>query len=70
MLGFCADGEPVFEGRIEAGAVMGEQVADGAGPVAPVSHDYCALIRPVVACSAMWVTDCVYTDIGWSRLHP
>ena len=49
----CWDSVPTvrkfLRGRIEAGAVVGKQVADGAGPVAPLPHDYCALIRPVVA---------------------
>ena len=55
MLRFCAGGEPVFERRIEVGAVVGEAGADCAGPVAPMPHDYCVLVGSVVACFAVGV---------------
>ena len=64
MLGFYACGGLVFEGCVEADAVMGEKVVDRVGPVAPVLHAYFALIRPVMFCFAVWVSFspcvCVY----------
>ena len=65
MLGFHAGGQPVSEGFVKVDAVIGENSADCAGPVAPMSHDYCALIGPVVACFAVRVVKpfvCIWAE--------
>ena len=55
MLGFRAGSQPVSEGFVKVDAVIGEDSADCAGPVAPMLHDYCVLIGPMVACFAVGV---------------
>ena len=66
MLGFCANGEPVFEGCVEAGAVVGEKVAERAGPVASVFHVHFVLVGPVVLCCAVWLSFssvCIWAEV-------
>ena len=71
MLGFCAGSEPVLEGLIEVDAVVGEESADCAGPVAPMPHGYCALVGPVVACFSVGVVKpfvCIRTEASPTRV--
>ena len=48
MLLFHTCGAPVFEGCIEVGAIVCEEVAESAGSELPVPHAYFALVGPVV----------------------
>ena len=71
MLRLCAISEPVLEWRVEVGAVISEEGADCAGPVAPMPHGYCALVRPVVACFAVGVVKpfvCIRAEAGPARV--
>ena len=72
MLGFFSCGKPVFEGCVEAGAVMGEKVAERAGPVAPVFRAYFALVGPVVLCCAVWLSFssvCIWAEVVPTCVH-
>ena len=72
MLRLCAISEPVLEWRVEVGAVISEEGADCAGPVAPMPLGYCALVGPVVACFAVGVVNpfvCVQTETGPTRVR-
>ena len=72
MLEFCACGEPVFEGRVETDTVVGEEVAERAGPMAPVFHTYFALTGPVVLCVCCVgvFIPCVCMGRGCAHLRP
>ena len=66
VLGFRSDSELVFEGCVEADAIMGEEVAERAGPVAPVFRAYFALVGPVVLCCAVWLSFssvCIWAEV-------
>ena len=72
MLRFCAGGEPVLERLVEVDAVVDEEGADCAGPLAPMPRGYFALVWPVVACFAVGVVNpfvCVRTEAGPARVR-